>query len=125
MNGLNGDAKIIFDKIDELEKDTEKRHDDNQRLIRTLFKKFGEVNDGLLTLPCGVHKERFKMYDAHMKEGGRWRLAVFSIAVGLLVTVGGGLVAWGSLKEKVSNHIEFAEKVLEPHVLIKRKIGNE
>jgi len=110
MTPLNGDAKVLFDKIDELEEDVKQRHLDNKETTSLLFKKIDLLKDKCSDLPCKAHIEKFKSFDNHILEGEKWRLAIFSLAVGLIVTLGSGLATWGAMQQKLDDHIRYTEK---------------
>lgn len=40
----------------------------------------------------------------HIENGGKWRIAIFSAIVGLLITIGAGIFAYGVLVNKVDEN---------------------
>ena len=126
MTPLNGDAKMIYDKIKSVEDHDAQMHKENKESKSNLEKKIDALRDKLVYLPCSVHVEKFKQFEDHISEGGRWRLAVFSIAVGLLVTIGGGLVSWGTIKQQMQDHIRMSERfILDNHKIVDKVTYDE
>lgn len=66
---MNGDLKVIFDKIVEVQnKQTEittkvdERHTENKQDLKVIFKKLGKLD----TLPCEVHIERMSWFNRYL-----------------------------------------------------------
>ena len=56
MAPLNGDTKLILDRLMAIEVKQKERHRENKEDIGVLFKKVGRVDN----LDCNVHAERMK-----------------------------------------------------------------
>ncbi len=113
---MNGDALEIIKKMTEIDTKQEERHGENIRTNKLLFQKIDKLDERLDNLPCGVHTEKFKKYDAHV-DGGPTRVMW---GVGILVTILLVVVASGmSLAEQwgeAKNRIDTVEVQLEKHI---------
>lgn len=65
--------------------------------------KMHELELSLRGLKCGEHEVEIGHFKEHIDASSKWRMAIFTIAIGLIVTVVGAIQTWGAVQEKINN----------------------
>lgn len=65
--------------------------------------KMHELEIALKDLRCGEHEIEMEHFREHIRAGDKWRMAIFTIAIGLVVSIVGTIQTWGAIQEKISN----------------------
>ncbi len=102
---MNGDALKIFNKLTELQTKQEERHRENKIDLKVVFRKLEKFDN----LPCEVHKEKFKVYDNHLRDGIAWRIAIITIAVTVVFAGWSFSRSFGKVEAMIKQHVNNAK----------------
>lgn len=94
---LNGDTKVIVDLV--------------LGAVDKVDKKVDGVVKKIDNLDCKAHAEVLNQFKDHVRDGRMWR----GIVAGILVSLFGFAVAWGSLNTNVKNLSKQIEKLEKIH----------
>jgi type II secretory pathway component PulL len=66
-------------------------------------KEINSLKCQLASLKCGEHEVEMNHFNKHIEEGAKWRLAILTIAIGVVLSALGIIQQWGAVKSDIKN----------------------